>query len=127
MALWVKHPSCSHEDAGSILASVSGLRIWRCHKLWRSSQIVLVSLWLWHQPAAAGPTQPLAWELPYAKGEALKNKKKTLSKDGDLQVSLSVFCPAGEEKSDVLGLRDFFLDLLFMHVLTLLVLVNIYG
>ena len=30
--------------------------------------------WLW--PAAAAPTGPLAWELPYASTEVLKRKKK---------------------------------------------------
>ena len=33
-------------------------------------------LWLRHRPAAAAPIQPLAWELPYAMGKALKSKKK---------------------------------------------------
>ena len=33
-------------------------------------------LWLWHRPAAAAPVRPLAWELPYAMGVALKKKKK---------------------------------------------------
>ena len=35
-------------------------------------------LWLWRRPAAAAPTQPLAWEPPYAAGTALKSggKKK---------------------------------------------------
>ena len=33
-------------------------------------------LWLWHRPAAAAPTQPLAWELPCAVGMTLKSKKK---------------------------------------------------
>ena len=28
--------------------------------------------WLWHRPAAAAPIRPLAWELPYAEGVALK-------------------------------------------------------
>ena len=32
-------------------------------------------LWLWCRPEAAAPIQPLAWELPYASGAALKNKK----------------------------------------------------
>ena len=32
-------------------------------------------LWLWHRLAAAVPIQPLAWELPYATGVALKEKK----------------------------------------------------
>ena len=37
-------------------------------------------LWLWHRLAAVAPIQPLAWELPYAAGVALKrqkNNKKT--------------------------------------------------
>ena len=33
-------------------------------------------LWLWHRPAAAVPIQPLACELPYAEGVALKRQKK---------------------------------------------------
>ena len=31
---------------------------------------------LWCRLTAAAPTQPLAWELPYAVGVALKKKKK---------------------------------------------------
>ena len=33
-------------------------------------------LWLWHRLAATPPIGPLAWELPYAVGAALKGKKK---------------------------------------------------
>ena len=33
-------------------------------------------LWLWHRLAALALFQPLAWELPYAEGAALKRKKK---------------------------------------------------
>ena len=33
-------------------------------------------LWLWCRPAAAAPTGPLAWELPYASSAALKIKRK---------------------------------------------------
>ena len=33
-------------------------------------------LWLWYRPAAIAPIQPLAWELPYAAGAALKRKEK---------------------------------------------------
>jgi len=33
-------------------------------------------LWLWPRPAAATPIQPLAWQLLYAAGAALKNQKK---------------------------------------------------
>jgi len=32
--------------------------------------------WLWHRPAVAAPIGPLAWELPYAAGVALKRKKE---------------------------------------------------
>ena len=32
-------------------------------------------LWLWHRQMAAAPITPLAWELPYAIGMALKRKK----------------------------------------------------
>ena len=34
----------------------------------------LVLLWLWRRPAAVAPILPLAWELPYAAGAALKSK-----------------------------------------------------
>ena len=33
-------------------------------------------LWLRHRPEAAAPIRPLAWELPYATGVALGEKKK---------------------------------------------------
>ena len=33
---------------------------------------VLALLWLWHGPAATALIRPLAWELPYVMGEALK-------------------------------------------------------
>ena len=36
----------------------------------------LMWLWLWCRPAAVVPTRTLAWELPYATGEALKRQKK---------------------------------------------------
>ena len=31
-------------------------------------------MWLWCRPAGVAPIQPLAWELPYATGAALKSK-----------------------------------------------------
>ena len=37
-------------------------------------------LWLWRRLAAAAPIRPLAWELPYAVGAALKKKKKKKKK-----------------------------------------------
>ena len=33
-------------------------------------------LWLWCRPAAVARVRPLAWELPYVAGVALKSKKK---------------------------------------------------
>ena len=35
----------------------------------------LALLWLWHGLAAVAPIRPLAWELPYAMGVALKRQK----------------------------------------------------
>ena len=37
-------------------------------------------LWLWCRPAAVAPSQPLAWEPPYAAGAALKRKAKKKKK-----------------------------------------------
>ena len=39
--------------------------------MWLGSGAAVV----WCGPAAAAPSQPLAWELPYAAGAALKEKK----------------------------------------------------
>ena len=39
---------------------------------------MLLLLWLWFRPAVAAWIQPLAWELPYATGAALKSKKLKL-------------------------------------------------
>ena len=41
----------------------------------RGSDLVL--LWLWCRSVAAAPNRPLAWELPYAAGAALKKQKQT--------------------------------------------------
>ena len=39
----------------------------------------LAWLWLWCRGAAAAPIGPLAWELPYALGVALKKKNAELT------------------------------------------------
>ena len=41
----------------------------------------LMLLWLWCSPGATAPIQPLAWELPYATGVALKRQKPTKQKN----------------------------------------------
>ena len=41
----------------------------------------LVLLWLWLKLAAAVPIWPLAWELAYDAGVALKKKKKKKRKE----------------------------------------------
>ena len=40
------------------------------------SDLMWLWLWLWCRPTAAAPIRPLAWELPYAVGVALKSEKK---------------------------------------------------
>ena len=37
-------------------------------------------LWLWYRPAVAALIQPLAWELTYATGVALKRQKQNKTK-----------------------------------------------
>ena len=41
-----------------------------------------VFLWLWCRPSAVALIQPLAWELPYVVGTALKSKKKKVGGKG---------------------------------------------
>ena len=60
------------------LALLRGLRIQNCHELWCSSRHGSDLAWLWLWPAAIAPIWPLAWELPYALGVALKSKTKKI-------------------------------------------------
>ena len=60
------------------LASLTGLRIWRCCELQCRSQM---RLWLWCTLAASAPISLLAWEPIYAVGAALKKNKKKKKKD----------------------------------------------
>ena len=56
----------------------------------------LALLWLWCRPAATTPIQPLSWELPYATGVALKDKKKKKKKKPKLvseQDGINSFLP----------------------------------
>ena len=62
VAQWLISPTSIHRMQVQSLASLSGLRIWRCGELWC-------------RPAATAPIQSLVWELPYAAGAALKQQK----------------------------------------------------
>ena len=76
----VTNPTSTHEDAGlipSLAQWLSGLGIWHCHRC--GSDPVL--LWLWCSLAAAAQIQPLAWELQYVVGAALKRQKKQKTKN----------------------------------------------
>ena len=46
--------------------------------MWLGSHVAV----LWRRPAAVVLIQPLAWELPYIKGVAIKRKKKTIERPG---------------------------------------------
>ena len=74
MAKRVKDLTNLYKDEGSI-PGLSGLRIWRCPKPWRRSQMWLRSC-VAVAVAAAALIRPLAWECPYASGAALKSKRK---------------------------------------------------
>ena len=50
------------------LVLLSGLRI--C-----GLDLLLLRPWLWLWSAATAPSRPLAWELPYVEGVALKKKE----------------------------------------------------
>ena len=65
----VTNPASIHEDKGSILASLSGLRIWALP-------------WLWCRPAATAPIWTLACELPYAVGATLKMNEQIKKNQG---------------------------------------------
>ena len=74
--LKTQHSPC--EDVGSILALLSRLRIWCCHELWCRLPTLLeshVAVAVVCKLAAVALIQPIAWELPYAVGVALKDKK----------------------------------------------------
>ena len=69
VAQQVKNPTYCPWGYRLTLASLSGLRIQCCLKLQHRLQMC-------HRPVVAAPTQPLAKELPYAAGMALKRKEK---------------------------------------------------
>ena len=75
------------------LASLSGLTVWHCCELWCRCGSDLALLWLWHRPAATTPIRPLAWELPYAVGVALKKtreKEKVIKVMQDIKIESAI-------------------------------------
>ena len=65
-----------HEDVGSIPGLsqwVGDLALWLAVVLGHRCGLDLVLLWC--RPAAVALIRSLAWELPYATSEALKNKQ----------------------------------------------------
>ena len=77
MARLVENPTSTHEDARWI----PGLAQWVKDPplLFAGMQVTdmaldLSWLWLWCRLGAAVPIRPLAWELPYAAGTALKRE-----------------------------------------------------
>ena len=76
------NPTSFHEDAGSSLASLSGLRIQRCRELWCRSQTRLRSRGAVAALQAGGysSNSAPAWELPYARGWSPEKDKKEKEK-----------------------------------------------
>ena len=67
-----------HEDTSSIPGQgqwIKGFSIAVNFSVGPRHGLYSVLLWLWCRLAAAAPIRPLAWELPYATGAALKSKK----------------------------------------------------
>ena len=64
----VTNPTSIHEDTSSIPGLAQRIRIQCWHEVWCGSQMRFGS------PVAMASIQPLAWELPYAIGVALKKK-----------------------------------------------------
>ena len=87
MAQCLTIPTRVQADAGSIPGLVQGVKdpAVSCgigHRLGSDPAL----LWLWCRPATTALIQPLAWELPYAGGVALKEKKKKRNKILDIDI-----------------------------------------
>ena len=74
----VKNPTSIHED----VSLIPGLAQWVAVScgVGRRHGSDLALLCLWRKSAATASIQPLAWELPFAMGVALKKKKREREK-----------------------------------------------
>ena len=79
-----------------------------------------VLLWLWPRLPATAPIQPLAWEIPYATGAALKRQKKErknlcLKREYVLQEKQMLCLEKKERKRKQMGQNfDRFLELIII-------------
>ena len=77
VAQWVKNLMSIHEDMGLIpglAQQIKGSSIPVSCIVGGRCGLDPALLWLWCKPVAAAPVCPLAWELTYAMGAAIKEK-----------------------------------------------------
>ena len=64
------------EDVSSIPELTQRVKTWHCHELFCRSQMRLGSGVAVAVASTTAPIRPLAWEIPYAMGLALKSQKQ---------------------------------------------------
>ena len=79
------------------MASLSGLKIWCCHNYSTGHRCGSDPLYLWLRCRlkAVAPILPLAWELPYAAGAALKRKRGEKKEGKKRKSQFPILCPHG--------------------------------
>ena len=79
VAQQVKNLTGIHEDESLISGLISGYRIWCCHEQWCRSQMWLgsqVAVDVAQASSCSSDLTPIAWELPYVTGVAVKRQNK---------------------------------------------------